>query len=348
MEQQQMQLCDKQEELQQQQQQQQPKRKQNSQTTDNQSQCVKVVSNERRGGISDDCAVAGTSTHLETEVGKSAGSENPITGPLEFRDQEQLGELNVSVESSPEVWKDLTLNPLTGLPDGWQRTKHERPTGSSYFHLKPVGSKILRSQVEVNSYVQQQGIKLKISLKGPVTQESPKKKINLKKRFPLLPSSSEELEEKGEEGKSEGGLSTTNTSLEGGANGEGELRALLEERNIIYKIPSSERTAAQNTRIDTLQKKIKRLKKKFPSPSVEVTKALLFKKTDEKNEKLSKVVEQTKNQEKNNEKLSATLERQQDEKSSKETKRKMKKKKVPITPAEVFEDDEDEINDKTF
>ena len=334
-----------------------PKRKQNSQTTDNQSQCVKAVSNEIRGGISDDCAVAETSTLLETEVRKSAGSENPITGPVEFQDQEQLGELNVSVESSPEVWKDLTLNPLTGLPDGWQRTKHERPTGSSYFHLKPVGSKILRSQVEVNSYVQQQGIKLKIFLKGPVTQESPKKKINLKKRFPLLPSSSEELEEKGEEGKSEGGLATTNSSLEGRASGEGGLRALLEERNIIYKIPSSERTAAQNTRIDTLQKKIKRLKKKFPS--VEVTKALLFKKallkeraflkkTDEKNEKLSKVVEQTKNQERNNEKLSATLERQQDKKSSKETKRKMKKKKVPITPAEVFEDDEDEINDKTF
>ena len=268
-------------------------------------------------------------------------------GPVEFRDEEQLGELNVSVESSPEVWKDLTLNPLTGLPDGWQRTKHERPTGSSYFHLKPVGSKILRSQVEVNSYVQQQGIKLKIFLKGPVTQESPKKKINLKKRFPLLPSSSEELEEKGEEGKSEGGLATTNSSLEGGTNGPpGPWRALLEERNIIYKIPSSERTAAQNTRIDTLQKKIKRLKKKFPS--VEVTKALLFKRTDEKNEKLSKVVEQTKNQEKNNETLSATLERQQDKKSSKETKRKMKKKKVPITPAEVFEEDEDEINDKTF
>ena len=66
MEQQQMQLCDKQEELRQQQQQQQPKRKQNSQTTDNQSQCVKAVSNEIRGGISDDCAVAETSTLLET------------------------------------------------------------------------------------------------------------------------------------------------------------------------------------------------------------------------------------------------------------------------------------------
>merc|ERR1712037_582268 len=165
-------------------------------------------------------------------MGKQTSSEQeniPTSSQVDlFREPEKMVDLDVSVESSPEVSEGLSIDPLTGLPEGWHRTKHERPKGSPYFHLKPAGSKILRSQIEVNSYLQQQRIKMKISLSGPVTRESPirspKNKINLKKRLPLLPSSSEELEERGE------------------------------ERNNIYQIPTSERTAAQNTRIYTLLK----------------------------------------------------------------------------------------------
>merc|ERR1712037_283370 len=185
----------------------------------------------------------------------------------------------------------------------------------------------------------------KISLSGPVTRESPirspKKKINLKKRLPLLPSSSEELEERGEEPALEDNKSEPElpkSSVERGTDDEErELKELIEERNTIYQIPTSERTAAQNTRIYTLLKKIKKLAKKFPD--MKVNKRAPFKSGDEKKSDTknkerplvpSKVTEQADN--------GSTLKKsgqEQDADMSKETKRKKKKKKVPITPSEV-------------
>merc|ERR1712032_1619153 len=355
------------EEQRRQQQQMYMQQEQNSPSTDDQSPNEipeKTVSDEREGETMShrgDCVTAGTILPLEPEIEKQTGSEHQNVSTLshvEFREPEKLGELDVSVESSPEVSKELSIDPLTGLPQGWHRTKHDRPKGSPYFHLKPVGSKILRSQIEVNSFVQQQGIKIKISLSGPVTRESPKKKINLKKRLPLLPSSSEELDEKGEEAaledKSE--EKVPKSSVERGTDEEEEeLRALLEERNNIYRCPTSERTPAQKTRIYTLLKKITKLKKKFPD--IEVTKYSPLMKEDEKKEDTKKkkrllvpaeTIEQANNQSKKKEVPSSSLmasRQEQEEEMSKETKKKKKKKKVPITPSEVVEDDEDKIND---
>ena len=372
-----------QEEEEQQQQQVFVQQEENSPTTDNQSKeetSGKPVSNAREGetvslhesdrhqreqtlkeektGFQDDsCAAVETFLSLEPDVEKQTSSEQeniPTSSQIDlFREPEKMVDLDVSVESSPEVSEGLSIDPLTGLPEGWHRTKHERPKGSPYFHLKPAGSKILRSQIEVNSYLQQQRIKMKISLSGPVTRESPirspKKKINLKKRLPLLPSSSEELEERGEEPALEDNKSEPElpkSSVERGTDDEErELQALIEERNNIYQIPTSERTAAQNTRIYTLLKKIKKLAKKFPD--MKVNKRAPFKSGDEKKSDTknkerplvpSKVTEQADNE--------STLKKsgqEQDADMSKETKRKKKKKKVPITPSEVVEDDEAKI-----
>ena len=278
---------------------------------------------------------------LEPEAEKEASSQKEnvaMSSQVEFREPEKLAELGVSVESSPEVSERLSLDPQTGLPEGWHRTKHERVKGSPYYQIKPAGSKILRSQIEVNSYVQQQGIKLKILLNGPATKVSPKKKINLKKRTPLLPSSSEELEERGEEATLEdknSELGLPKTGVERVTDDEErELKELLEERDNIYQIPTSERTAAQNTRIGTLQKKILKLKKKCPE--IKVKKRVPLKRKDEKKDA------DTKNKEPS---LvpSKVIESKQDMDMSKETKRKKKKKKVPITPSEVVENNEDTI-----
>ena len=313
----------------------------NSPTTENQSQgeiSGKTVSNAREGETVSHEEEPERFPPLEPEVEKQASSETenlPTSSHVEFREPEKLVDLDDSLESSPEVTEGLSIDPLTGLPEGWHRTKHERSKGSPYFQLKPVGSKILRSQIEVNSYVQQQGIKLKILLNGPVTRVSPKKRINLKKRMPLLPSSSEELEEKGEEpaleGKSEAEL--PKSSVERGTDEEErELKELVEERNNIYQVPTSERTAAQNTRIYTLLKKIKRLKKKFPDMKVNKRDE---KKGDAKKKEPSNMIEQADNE---------STKSGQDADMPKETKRKKKKKKVPITPSEVVEDGDGKIN----
>ena len=332
-------------------------------TTDDQSPDKIHVSKEREGETEshkDDCVMAETFSPLEPEVEKQTSSANenvPTSSHVEFREPEKLVDLDVSVESSPDVSKGLSIDPLTGLPEGWHRTKHERPKGSPYFQLKPAGSKMLRSQIEVNSYLQQKGIKMKIFLNGPVTRQSPKKKINLKKRLPILPSSSEELEEKGEEPvleeKSE--EKTPNSSVERGTDDEErELKELVEERDNIYKIPPSERTSAQNTRIYTLLKKIKKLKNKFPDIKVKIAGQLKRgkkKKAADTNIKelplsASKVIEQADNESTKEEAHHSELMKSGGEEDlSKKTKRKKKKKKVPITPSEVVEDDEDKIND---
>ena len=346
------------EEQRRQQQQMDMQQEQNSPTTDDQSPDKIHVSKEREAETEsheDDCVMAETFSPLEPEVEKQTSSANknvPTSSHVEFREPEKLVDLDVSVESSPDVSKGLSIDPLTGLPEGWHRTKHERPKGSPYFQLKPAGSKMLRSQIEVNSYLQQKGIKMKIYLNGPVTRQSPKKKINLKKRLPILPSSSEELEEKGEEpvleDKSE--EKTPTSSVERGTDDEErELKELVEERDNIYKIPPSERTSAQNTRIYTLLKKIKKLKNKFPD--IKVLKRGKKKKAADTNIKelplsASKVIEQADNESTKEEAHHSELMKAgQEEDMSKKTKRKKKKKKVPITPSEVVEDDEDKIND---
>ena len=285
-----------------------------------------------------------------------------------LREPEKLEDLNDSMESETESSKELPLDPLTGLPEGWHRTKHERPNGQYYFQLKPVDWKILRSQVEVNSFLKQRGIKTAISLNGLPTKQSPKKKIILKKR--TLPSSSEEIEETTSERNAANANKGKSVEEE-----KQELRSLVEERDKIYEKAPAERTLAEITRLYTLIKKIRALSKKFPEIKVNKRKPrknshekvankkikLVLKpfqdistgsqegekgKTDFQSlecntpsqESLSKhLASQNDNNEGTRTSASVTSRQEQDERK---IRRKKKKKKVPLTPSEVIEEDE--------
>ena len=285
-----------------------------------------------------------------------------------LREPEKLEDLNDSMESETESSKELALDPLTGLPEGWHRTKHERPNGQYYFQLKPVDWKILRSQVEVNSFLKQRGIKTAISLNGLPTKQSPKKKIILKKR--TLPSSSEEIEETTSERSAANANKGKSVEEE-----KQELRSLVEERDKIYEKAPAERTLAEITRLYTLIKKIRALSKKFPE--IKVNKRKPRKNSDEKvaNKKIKLVLKpfqdiptgsqegekgktdfqsfecntpsqdslskhlasQNDNNEGTGTSASVTSRQEQDERK---IRRKKKKKKVPLTPSEVIEEDE--------
>ena len=80
----------------------------------------------------------------------------------------------------------IVIDPLTRLPAGWHRTKQVRPSGSnagqSYYSVKPLDGKLVRSQKELDNYVKELGLNCEISLKGPVTREIVYKKRQLKKK----------------------------------------------------------------------------------------------------------------------------------------------------------------------
>ena len=109
----------------------------------------------------------------------------------------------------------MTIDPQTGLPEGWHRLKYQRNDGRYYFEIKTGGSKArrIRSQRSLNSYLEDQGImKHSLTLKGPVA-----------------------LKKGSEEGKQEEEVSTTNSRWE---------RSTFEQE-LLMEIPPSEGTGAQ-------------------------------------------------------------------------------------------------------